>query len=142
MLTDIDWSKAPYGAKYHAFTHYKEGRWYHECPTLARDANYGPIAWLSNSLECPSPYELQDGVAWTDTLIKRPMEPSHVIVEQRLKAKIARMKLVNEGMAKKIAKLEHALATRTIETESVFKRNVTKAVEDALSNLRLMRPSC
>jgi hypothetical protein len=141
-MPDIDWSKAPHGAKYHAFTQYGEGKWCNVCPTLTHNASGKAIFWLTDSYECPSPYKLQDGVDWTTTLIKRPIPARQAVVEQRLRAKIARMKLVNEGMCKRIARLEHALATRSVETESVFKRNVSKAVEDALSNLRLMRPSC
>ena len=57
---------------------------------------------------------------------------------RNLRKRIAQRDRRISGLEKKIAMLERALATRSVETESVFQRNVERAVQHALCNVRMI----
>lgn len=63
---DIDWSKAPEWANYHAFDADYEGAWFEKVPVQRRHF------WEAWGQRRVSGYEKLDSIDWRITLVKRP----------------------------------------------------------------------
>lgn len=66
---EIDWSKAPEGAKYHAFDKNGDGWWYENEPE--RSTKRFELSSTRGGGAMVSSYTLPDGMDWKQSLVKR-----------------------------------------------------------------------